>query len=83
MDILKCCVVICIESQEVVSLFIFYDYLWQEIMFYFVMLGFDCEVIDNLLLGGSFFLIVECIEEGVVFILFIYGYGDVVCGYDN
>lgn len=83
METLKRRVAIRTESQEAASLPILYDYLHQEITPYLVTLGFDCEVIDNPLPGGSPFLIAERIEEGAAFTLLTYGHGDVVRGYDN
>lgn len=83
METLKRRVAIRTESQEAASLPILYDYLRQEITPYLVTLGFDCEVIDNPLPGGSPFLIAERIEEGAAFTLLTYGHGDVVRGYDN
>ena len=82
-ETLKRRVAIRTESQEAASLPILYDYLHQEITPYLVTLGFDCEVIDNPLPGGSPFLIAERIEEGAAFTLLTYGHGDVVRGYDN
>jgi acetylornithine deacetylase/succinyl-diaminopimelate desuccinylase-like protein len=83
METLKRRVAIRTESQEAASLPILYDYLRQEITPYLLTLGFDCEVIDNPLPGGSPFLIAERIEEGAAFTLLTYGHGDVVRGYDN
>lgn len=39
-------------------------------------------MVDNFVDGGGLFLFVLCYEDDVLLIVLIYGYGDVVCGYD-
>lgn len=57
-------------------------YLIDEIVFEVVCFGFMLWMVDNFVDGGGLFLFVLCYEDDVLLIVLIYGYGDVVCGYD-